>query len=229
MSSWGFAASETIDDASIESAKKFLRDWIDKQKAIYLAVSLPPSFRFPTKSAEQTAFEKIVMPVCEERNLPFAMMIGSNLQVNPSLRDGGDAVGKADIDSLLNILRAFPKNRFFVTMLSRENQHELCVAARKFGNLMVFGCWWFLNNPSLIEEMTRMRMELLGPSFIPQHSDARILDQLLYKWDHSRQIIGKVLADKFDEMRLTGRLPTVTQVKRTVTDYLSGNFERFLA
>jgi hypothetical protein len=32
---------------------------------------------------------------------------------------------------------------------------------------MVFGCWWFLNNPSLIEEIERMRMELLGVSFIP--------------------------------------------------------------
>ena len=32
-----------------------------------------------------------------------------------------------------------------------------------------------LNNPSLVEEITRMRMELLGTSFIPQHSDARVL------------------------------------------------------
>jgi hypothetical protein len=83
------------------------------------------------------------------------MMIGSRLQVNPSLGDGGDVVGKSDIISLTNICNQFPKNRFFVTMLARENQHELCVAGRKFGNLMIFGCWWFLNNPSLIEEMTR--------------------------------------------------------------------------
>jgi len=149
--------------------------------------------------------------------------------VNPQLRDGGDMVGRADIESVTNLCRAFPKNRFFVTMLARENQHELCVTARKFGNLMIFGCWWFLNNPSLIEEMTRMRMELLGPTFIPQHSDARVLDQLLYKWDHSRKIIGKVLTDKFDEMRLTGRVPMKDEVKRTVKDFLSGNFQRFLA
>ena len=52
--------------------------------------------------------------------------------------------------------REHADNRFLVTMLSRENQHELCVAARKFGNLMPFGCWWFLNNPSLIDEITRL-------------------------------------------------------------------------
>jgi hypothetical protein len=235
MTEWGYPASETIDDKSIESAKKLLRDWIDRQKAIYLAVSLPPSFRYPAPPSDKLAhagavmFEKVVMPVCAERNLPFAMMIGSAMQVNPGLKDGGDTVGKSDIESVVNICRQFPKNRFFVTMLARENQHELCVTGRKFGNLMIFGCWWFLNNPSLIEEMTRMRMELLGPTFIPQHSDARVLDQLIYKWDHSRKIIGKVLTDKFEEMRQTGRIPTEELVKKTVKDFVSENFQRFLA
>ena len=41
-----------------------------------------------------------------------------------------------------------------VSVLSRENQHELCVYARKFGNLLPFGCWWFVNNPSIVEEIT---------------------------------------------------------------------------
>ncbi len=91
-----------------------------------------------------------------------------------------------------------------VTMLSRENQHELCVAARKFGNLLPFGCWWFLNNPTLIEEITRMRLELLGTTFAPQHSDARVLDQLIYKWDHSRRLIGNVLVDKYADAMEAG-------------------------
>lgn len=227
LTEWGYPASEELDARSIESGKKFLRDWIDRQKAIYLAVSLPPSFRYPNPTF--AALEKIVLPVCAERNLPFAMMIGSNLQVNPGLKDGGDAVGKSDIESVMYLCREFPKNRFFVTMLARENQHELAVTARKFGNLMVFGCWWFVNNPSLIEEITRMRMELLGPTFIPQHSDSRVLDQLLYKWDHSRRIIGKVLTDKFDDMRLTGRIPTSDEVSKTVKGFFSSNFQRFLA
>jgi hypothetical protein len=229
LTEWGFAASETPDAASIESAKKFLRHWIDLQKAIYLAVSLPPDFRYPSGDAAQVIFEKVVMPVCEERNLPFAMMIGSRLQANPSLKDAGDMVGKSDIVSLTNILSAFPKNRFFVTMLARENQHELCVAARKFGNLMVFGCWWFTNNPSIIEEMTRMRFELLGPTFIPQHSDARVLDQLVYKWTHSRELIAKVLADKFVDIARTGFAVTRPLIEKTSDDLFRGNFKKFLA
>jgi hypothetical protein len=93
---------------------------------------------------------------------------------------------------------------------------------------MVFGCWWYVNNPSLIEEITRMRIELLGPTFIPQHSDCRVLDQLIYKWDHSRRIIGKVLKDKFHDLAASGWRVTRQQVVQTVTAYLETNFTQFL-
>jgi hypothetical protein len=122
-----------------------------------------------------------------------------------------------------------PKNKFMVTMLSRENQHELAVTARKHRNLFLFGCWWFLNNPSLIEEMTKMRMELLGTSFTPQHSDARVLDQLIYKWDHSRKVIAKVMKQKFSDLAQTGWKVTREEVDRTAREYLGANFESFLA
>lgn len=228
LSEWGYAANADIDASSIESAKKFLRDWLDRMKAIYMAISLPPDWRYPSHDAAQTVLEKVILPVCAERGLPFAMMIGSVLRVNPGLREGGDMCGKADIVSLVNLLREFPKNKFFVTMLARENQHELCVAARKFGNLMIFGCWWFLNNPSLIEEITRMRIELLGTSFIPQHSDARILDQLLYKWDHTKEILTTVLTDKFSEMARAGRPPAEAQIRQTIELFFAKNFRDFL-
>ena len=122
----------------------------------------------------------------------------------------------------------YPDNKFMVTMLARENQHELCVAARKFRNLCVFGCWWFLNNPSLVEEMTRMRLELLGLSVVPQHSDARVLEQVIYKWDHSRAIIAKVLADKYADLMATGWELTEREIERDVARLLGGNFWEFL-
>jgi hypothetical protein len=113
-------------------------------------------------------------------------------------------------------------------MLARENQHELAVAARKFGNLMVFGCWWFLNNPSLIDEMTRLRIELLGTTVIPQHSDARVLDQLIYKWDHSRRVIGRVLTEKYSDLLAAGWPLTRTEVERDAKQFLGENFTNFL-
>jgi hypothetical protein len=178
--------------------------------------------------AGQVILDQVVLPVCAERGLPFAMMIGSRLGVNPALGSAGDMGGEADVSAVTSLCRRFPANKFFVTMLARENQHELCVAARKFGNLMVFGCWWFLNNPSLIDEITRMRIELLGTSVIPQHSDARVLDQLLYKWDHSRKIIGAVLADKYRDLAEAGWPVTAEDVAADVRLLLHDNFASFL-
>ena len=147
--------------------------------------------------------------------------------MNPDLRLAGDSVGAADVTALERLCAAFPQNKFLCTMLARENQHALCVAARKFRNLHVFGCWWFLNVPGLIEEITRMRLELIGMSCTPQHSDCRVLDQLTYKWAHSRPIIAKVLTDKFNDMATAGRPPTKENIDGTVRLMLAENFERF--
>ena len=85
-----------------------------------------------------------------------------------------------------------------------------------------------MNNPSLVDEITRERLELLGLSMIPQHSDARILDQLIYKWKHSRQIISKVLVDKYQDLLDSGWLITQDEIGRDVEALLGGNFEKFL-
>lgn len=234
MASWGYGVSEEVGARTVEESKRFLRDWIDRQKAIYLALSLPPDWRYPADPADtaaragQTILEKVILPVCAERGLPFAMMIGCRRGVNPPLRDAGDMVGFSDVASVTNLLARSPDNRFFVTMLARENQHELAVATRKFGNLMLFGCWWFVNNPSLITEITKMRMELLGTSFIPQHSDARVLDQLLYKWDHSRKIIAAVMTEKYLDVVDAGWKLSAADIERDVELYLKGNFRKFL-
>jgi len=227
---WGYDVAPDFSDQTIGEARRFLGDWIEKMGAVYVAMSLPPEFQYPDpeQPAVNTVIEKILLPELAERGLPWAMMIGSTRGVNPALRDAGDMCGKADVQAVVNLCARFPDNRFMVTMLSRENQHELCVAARKFGNLMLFGCWWFLNNPSIIEEMTRERIELLGTSFVPQHSDARILDQLIYKWDHSRQIIAKVLADKYQEATDAGYHITQEHMKRDARLLLRDNFHSFV-
>lgn len=234
MAEWGYNVSEEIGQRSIEEARRFLRDWIDRQKAIYVAASLPPEWRYPAAPSDaaaragQTMMERVVLPVCAERNFPLALMIGSRPKVNPGLGDAGDMSGVADVGSVVNLCAAFPQNRFLITILARENQHELAVAARKFGNLMPFGCWWFLNNPSLVEEITRMRVELLNTSFVPQHSDARVLDQLVYKWDHSRAVIGKVMAEKYADLAAAGWRVTREDVARDARLFLKDNFTAFL-
>ncbi|MBI2842563.1 MAG: glucuronate isomerase [Armatimonadetes bacterium] len=225
---WGYKVDDAAAGQSASEVRRFLKEWIDRMDAFYMAVSLPPSFLFPEDSARGRLIEECVLPIAAEMNVPFAPMIGVKKQVNPGLMLAGDSVGKCSIDVIEYLCRNYPEIRFLVTILSRENQHELCVAARKFRNLMVFGCWWFLNSPSIIEEMTRMRLELLGLSVIPQHSDARVLDQVIYKWIHSRRIIGQVLTDKYCDIAETGWLVSEDDIRRDVDGLLGGNFWRFL-
>jgi hypothetical protein len=173
--------------------RRFLDGWIARMKPLYMAVSLPDDFKFPDADVRNRVIREVVLPIASQYSLPFAVMIGVRRSVNPALRAAGDGVGRAEVKAVEHLCAENPNVRFLATFLSRENQHELCVAARKFSNLMPFGCWWFLNNPSIISEITRQRLELLGTSFIPQHSDARVLEQLIYKWRHSRQIIAASL------------------------------------
>jgi len=226
---WGYKAKAKVDASTVRETRRFLTDWVERIGPLYLAVSLPPEFTYPDRSTRSRMIRDVVLPVAHKAGIPFAMMIGVRKLVNPALQLAGDSVGAADGAVLETLCREFPDNRFLVTMLSRENQHQLCVSARKFRNLMPFGCWWFLNDPSLIEEITRMRTELLGLSFIPQHSDARVLDQLMYKWAHSRAIFAKVLTDKYRDLAATGWRVDSDDVERDVRNLFGGNFERFLA
>ncbi|MEX0776294.1 MAG: hypothetical protein WD042_11365 [Phycisphaeraceae bacterium] len=230
LAAWGYDVREDFEGKTVDEVKRFLVQWIDKIKAVYVAMSLPPEWRYPDSHNPRgdKFISQCLMPVLRERGLPWAMMIGSKRGINPALGDAGDITVKADALSVASICRDFPDNKFMVTMLSRENQHELCVIARKFGNLLLFGCWWFLNNPSLIEEMTRMRLELLGTTVVPQHSDARVLDQLIYKWNHSRRIIAKVLVDKYADLERAGYKVTAKVVKRDAALLLRDNYREFL-
>jgi hypothetical protein len=206
-------------------ARRFLESWAIRMRAVYMAVSLPDSFVFPADDRRNQLLVEAVLPACRELNIPLSLMIGVRRQVNPAIRLAGDASGRADLRSVETLCRDFPDNRFLVSVLSRENQHELCVYARKFANLMPFGCWWFLNNPSMVEEITRERLETLGTSFIPQHSDARILEQVIYKWRNTRRTLAPVLANQFRLLAEDGRAVTRADIERDVRRLFRTNFE----
>ena len=226
--SQGYAVQQDCGGDTFSEVRRFLASWVTRMEPAYMAVSLPDTFFFPVDDSRTRLIQESVLPSCREFNLPMALMIGVRRQVNPLLKNAGDAVGKADLRSLENMCREFPDNRFLVSVLSRENQHELCVYARKFSGILPFGCWWFLNNPSLVEEITRMRLEMLGMSFIPQHSDARVLEQVIYKWRSSRQTIAPVLANAYRLLVESGRAVTTDDIQKDVTRLFRTNFEQFL-
>ncbi|MBS1793187.1 MAG: glucuronate isomerase [Acidobacteria bacterium] len=226
ISEAGFAVDPELSAESICETRRFLDRWIAKMKPLYMAVSLPDDFGYFADDARNRLIREVVLPTAAEHGLPFALMVGVRRGVNPALRAAGDGVGRADVKSLEKLCAENPGVRFLATFLARENQHELCVSARKFSNLMPFGCWWFLNNPSIVGEITRERIELLGTSFIPQHSDARVLEQLIYKWRHSRRIIAEALAENYEKLLGSGRFVTKKEIERDVAQLFAGNFQK---
>ena len=213
---------------NVAELRRFLDRWIERMRPVYMGVSLPANFQFPAEDTRDRLLREVVLPTAKEHGLALTLMVGVRRRVNPNLRDAGDGVGKADVTAVERMCGEYPDVKFLATFLSRENQHELCVAARKFNNLMPFGCWWFLNNPSIVSEITRERLELLGTSFIPQHSDARVLEQLIYKWKHARKEIADALCDTYEQLLLSGRAVTADEISRDVNRLFSGNCKEWI-
>lgn len=223
-----YVVSEDIDDKTIGETRRFLDDWIQKIKPVYVGVSLPDDFAYPEDSPRGKLLKEVIFPTCKSHNVALSLMIGVRRGVNPKLKLAGDGLGRADVSALSRICLENPEIKILSTFLSRENQHELCVVARKFKNLLPFGCWWFVNNDSIISEITRERLELLGTSFIPQHSDARILDQLIYKWSFSRRVIGDALFNAYHKVQRDGRSITQSEIERDIKKLFAGNFWSFV-
>jgi hypothetical protein len=225
---WGYKVDAgSPPQKTFDEVRRFLADWTQRTQARYAMVSLPPDFEFPARNITTQLLEKAVLPHCREHGQPLALMLGVRRAVNPQLQLAGDGVGLSNLVALQNLCAGYPQNKFMATILARENQHEACVLARKFRNLHLFGCWWFTNVPHLIDEITRLRLELLGLNFTPQHSDARVLDQIIYKWQHSRRLIAGVLADKYSALAQTGWVVSHAEIERDVKELFGGAFERF--
>ena len=218
-----------FDSGSVPAIRRLLDQSIQRLNPVYLAASLPPDFKYPSDEIRDGLLREVVLPTAKEYGLTLTLMVGVRRSVNPELREAGDGLGRADVSSIERLCADHPDVKFLVTFLSRENQHELCVAARKFNNLMPFGCWWFLNNPSIVTEITRERLELLGQSFIPQHSDARVLEQLIYKWKHARKQIADALYSSYEQLLQNGRAITPQEISRDVNRLFSGNFNEWIS
>ncbi len=221
----GFPVTRDVNEYTVAGVRKFLAHWFQRMRPVYMACSLTDAFDFPESSPRGRLLADAVIPACREFNIPLSLMIGVRRQVNPAIKLAGDAAGKADLRAVERLCATYPDNRFLFSLLSRENQHELCVYARKFANLMPFGCWWFLNNPSIVEEITRERLEMLGTTFIPQHSDARVLEQVIYKWRNTRRTMAPILANTYQLLAEDGRAVSREEVRADIERLFRTNFQ----
>ncbi|KAG2502726.1 hypothetical protein JM16_009424 [Phytophthora kernoviae] len=224
---------------TLAGVRELLEKWIDIMKPEYFMSSVPITFEYPAEGASASSpnekasgaelLLQVLLPLAEAKKLPIALKFDSVRPINARLGVAGDGVKPSNVDILIKLCREFPKVKFLATFLSRVNQHEVTVTANKFRNLHLYGCWWYCNNPSIIDELTRMRIEILGTAFTSQHSDARVLDQLVYKWSHSREVIGEVLVDMYEKMFETGWKISKSDVERDVDRLFGHSYEEFMA
>ena len=144
------------------------------------------------------------LSLLRQSKTPMMLLIGVKRGVNKLYNDAGDGIGTMNLNNLEKILSKFPNNNFLISCLDYRDQFRLNVLARKFQNLKIVGFWWFNNNESIIENLLKQRFELLGDNFILQHSDARIVDQLVYKWLDFKSIYIKVMVEKYHKLLSLG-------------------------
>ena len=192
---------------------------------VYAAVSLN-SATFNTLLDDSTW--RNILEWLQSKHLPLSLMLGVKRAMNKDFALAGDGIGNINLKELSNLCNSFPKNKFLVTCLSLNDQYELTVLARKHPNLRIFGFWWFMNQPTLIKQILKMRIDMLGFSFIPQHSDARVSDQLIYKWSHFKKILHPILLEYYQDL-LNKNFPLSEQIlQRDINNLFFGNAKNYL-
>jgi hypothetical protein len=56
-----------------------------------------------------------------------------------------------------------------------------------------------------------------------------VLEQLLYKWAHAREVIAESLSEGYERLFADGRLVTRAEIERDVARLFSGNFRQCVA
>lgn len=161
-----------------------------------------------------------LIPWLLDQRMPLALMVGVKRQVNPEYELGGDGLGVAGLSEIEALARGYPDLRILITHLHHDAQQAVTVLARKLPNLKLFGFWWFNNQPSLIRQTLRMRFDLLGYGFVPQHSDARVLEQLIFKWGHFKDLLHDTLVERYRELLRAGWPVTEDTIRRDIVRLL---------
>jgi hypothetical protein len=79
----------------------------------------------------------------------------------------------------------------------------------------------------MVEEITRERIELLGTSFIPQHSDARVLEQVIYKWRNTRATLSPILTESYQLLCRDGGHVSRRHIERDVNRLFCSNITQW--
>lgn len=181
---------------NIQQTSTFLRSVRTEGKLMnkseYSYVSYTPENRLTVDDIERFEFT----------NKPLFIMLGVKRNVS-NIKDGGDISDPAfDYKNSLSAL-SMVNRRILISLLSTRYQTELNSISRANPNIVVTGLWWYTSTYANISYLTYNRFQTLGWNFIPYYSDARVPEQLIYKWASFKNILSNVLSNITNE--ITGK------------------------
>ena len=213
-------ADPELSPACITAIRNWLVEWCRELPNLeYLGCSFPPEFDFMDQESDSgKILWRIVLPVARDLGLPIFLMPEPLRKVNKRHALAGDFLGLMNPLSLANFAIANHDLDFWVTPLHLSSQYPMSVLTGTAGNVYVWGLWWYNLHESIAKSVTPMRIEMTGTNFLPMNSDARVLDQLYYKWMHFRRWFVDILRDKYRPLVRTGYPVTVGSIMRTISD-----------
>ena len=66
----GLSVNATLSGPTTKEVRRFLDQWIERMRPLYLAVSLPPEFDFPKEDVRTRLLREIVLPTAREHQMP---------------------------------------------------------------------------------------------------------------------------------------------------------------
>jgi len=219
---------ETGDVPRLDSAVAAVADRFVRKGARAAAISLPPDFRprrvdpadaaaalwavrregtsAPAQHRETLAAHLFwtVAGICQDRHIPFDLMIGVRRGVYPGgVHQGQDLLdGRLSLADYAPLFNAFPGVRFPVSVLSRPLNHELVSFAWIFPNVFPFGHWWYANTPATIAADLEQRIEAVPRTkLLGYYSDMYKAEFGYPKFAMYRRVLARVLAARFVEER----------------------------
>ncbi|MFN3151205.1 amidohydrolase [Bremerella sp.] len=216
-----------VDISDVASARQAIGKLFDhfvSNNAKACAISLPPTFA-PVKVSDARANTALASVLsqgasadeddqravsnfifwtlaenCQERNLPFDLMIGVNRKVFPEgVFQGQDLYdSRVSLIQYKELLNAFPDVTFPISVLASVTNQELVSYSWIFPNVVANGHWWYSNTPTFIQHDCASRLEAIPRTKqIGYYSDMYKMEFALPKFAMYKRILAKVLAENF--------------------------------
>lgn len=216
-----------VDISDVASARQAIGKLFDhfvRNNAKACAISLPPTFT-PVKVSDARANSALANVLsngtsadeddqravsnfifwtlaenCQERKLPFDLMIGVNRKVFPEgVFQGQDLYdSRVSLIQYKELLNAFPDVTFPISVLASVTNQELVSYSWIFPNVVANGHWWYSNTPTYIQQDCAARLEAIPRTKqIGYYSDMYKMEFALPKFAMYKRILAKVLAENF--------------------------------